>query len=254
MIVFARSRQFHTSAFTFVQTLAVLTIIVILTAIVLPIYLSAKARAKSVSCMSNQRQVSEALLIYAVDHDDVFAASRSIKEGYWMKQLAPYAVRNELSCPSFISNYRSGPAPYDAVLTGYAINGCLGDSAPVRPSTVILLSEVADIVVGRSSGESAELSVVSIARPDCIEYSEANLHANGLSYRGGPFGSLRHGAGSNYAIADGHSVWKRPSEVAFISSNNPCSLVLVNRWRAVGKIVNSSSSIGYPNISWEVEK
>jgi prepilin-type N-terminal cleavage/methylation domain-containing protein len=55
----------RTKGFTLIELLVVIAIIAILAAILFPVFMRAKQAAKSSACLSNQHQVSTALLLYA---------------------------------------------------------------------------------------------------------------------------------------------------------------------------------------------
>lgn len=57
------------SGFTLIELLVVIAIIAILAAILFPIYTSAKERARFTKCLSNLKQLSSAMKMYAADND-----------------------------------------------------------------------------------------------------------------------------------------------------------------------------------------
>jgi prepilin-type N-terminal cleavage/methylation domain-containing protein len=59
-------------AFTLIEMLVVIAIISLLVAILLPVFLTARADARRMACLSNMHQISDAVMMYAQDFDDLF--------------------------------------------------------------------------------------------------------------------------------------------------------------------------------------
>jgi prepilin-type N-terminal cleavage/methylation domain-containing protein/prepilin-type processing-associated H-X9-DG protein len=62
------NRRTQSNAFTLIELLVVIAIILLLAALLLPALKSARAKAKSVGCISNLRQVGYAAVLYADDN------------------------------------------------------------------------------------------------------------------------------------------------------------------------------------------
>src|SRR5438876_210031 len=62
----------HNRAFTLIELLVVIAIIAILAAILFPVFAQAREKARAISCVSNEKQVSLGVLMYVQDYDETF--------------------------------------------------------------------------------------------------------------------------------------------------------------------------------------
>jgi len=107
------------SAFTLIELLVVIAIIAILAAILFPIYLTAKRKAKLTKCMGNMAQIGKAMMMYADDHGGALPFAWCEENwviwyrGTWRERIQPYVKsRNVLICPVKTKAPRYPPPAY----------------------------------------------------------------------------------------------------------------------------------------------
>jgi len=76
--------------FTLIELLVVIAIIALLMAIMMPALSYVRKQARSSACQSNLRQLSLAMNLYTLDHDDRTMPFSHQSGEYWFHQLAPY--------------------------------------------------------------------------------------------------------------------------------------------------------------------
>src|ERR1051326_7153622 len=59
------------SGFTLMELLVVIAVIAILAALLFPVFAQAREQARAAQCLSNARQVGQAMLLYMQDYDEV---------------------------------------------------------------------------------------------------------------------------------------------------------------------------------------
>ncbi len=93
--------------FTLIELLVVIAIIAILAAILFPVFARAREKARQTSCLSNLKQISLGLLMYAQDFDERLPGTYTmVPPGpwplvHWGQLIQPYVKNAQLGlCPS----------------------------------------------------------------------------------------------------------------------------------------------------------
>lgn len=130
--------------FTLIELLVVIAIIVIVAAILFPVFAQAREKARQTTCLSNLRQVGAAALIYAQDYDESMVHTElggdvsDANERYWGDMLAPY-LKNWplLVCPSAAGGplqFKTGPTRFSQQWSyTYGINDITDNTPACTP-------------------------------------------------------------------------------------------------------------------------
>jgi prepilin-type N-terminal cleavage/methylation domain-containing protein/prepilin-type processing-associated H-X9-DG protein len=119
------------SGFTLIELLVVIAIIAILAAILFPVFAQAREKARSTSCLSNERQIMTGVKMYAQDYDEQSLYYVWLPNGPggvtspWQEAVNPYIKNQQIwICPS---------APKDQA--SYGVNCVSAAHPPVVVST-----------------------------------------------------------------------------------------------------------------------
>lgn len=216
----------RTHGFTLIELLVVIAIIIILAAILFPVFARARENARRTSCMSNMKQIGLGMMQYTQDYDERYPLSKideqqtnpsmpgskfvvssgtECTDGHcvtWMNLLQPYTKSVQLFvCPSTRNNENAnfpsygysnglgsgrGQASYDSTLA-YAIYPPVSLAQIQRPSGIYAIME-------------NNYSSATAVSPK----TQRNFATGNRSER------LRvtpHMDGGNVAYADGHVKW-----------------------------------------------
>jgi prepilin-type N-terminal cleavage/methylation domain-containing protein/prepilin-type processing-associated H-X9-DG protein len=230
--------------FTLIELLVVIAIIAILAAILFPVFAQARAKARQATCVSNLKQLGNALLMYVQDYDETFPFvpgnnPRVDPSVDWGKNTWVYNdvyvvlqqyVKNfkVFYCPDrsrFVGDAFFRPGKQNEVWgygyhwsSGYGPSGnknslwrrgdgCVGPETSTRSGTIL---------PGHAIAQVAQPSTFPMMG-DSADTPRQTLHTAVYDNREKPFSGWnmdmptggRHSNGNNFVFADGHVKWYR---------------------------------------------
>jgi len=219
--------------FTLIELLVVIAIIAILAAILFPVFAQARESARTTSCLSNEKQIGTAHMMYAQDYDETYVHQPApggcpdligfvpgqVKQ-QWTTLIFPYVKNQQVfRCPSFsgtlfgiaLSLWECGDPQKKLIVSSpaYDVNSELLSRDTATPMSV--LQEPASLALfgeGQCVWSQRNCLLVPSIDPLPRYYWPEGR---------GPFWSLvtgmpRHRGGSDFTFADGHSKWYRASD------------------------------------------
>jgi prepilin-type N-terminal cleavage/methylation domain-containing protein/prepilin-type processing-associated H-X9-DG protein len=220
-------------AFSMVELLVVIAAVTILAGVIFPVLAQARDKGRQSRCLSNIRQIGQALLIYAQDFDESLPPSRQttggnwpctgiiVRGSQWNKVILPY-VKNEqvFACPAdpVRSRSRIPPRSYVAVagppilLWGCTyLNGVMGPGwgsrlaeIPAPASMALAYERFEGFTVEDALGVHANLwGDWCVVGPQRVAYPRKSRW---FSFDGPTFDGP-HAGGGSLVFCDGHARW-----------------------------------------------
>lgn len=219
-------------AFTLIELLVVIAIIAILAAILFPVFAQARGKARSITCLSNQKQLALAQNMYAQDYDETIVPSIVGDGTNWSVPLTHFDllldtyVKNKAvwACPDAgvtaarpraigVNQFASSDMT-DYSAWGFSLGHTVVSLATIGyPAEFILMCETipnpwnGDASFGTGSLGNG-FQACQAAKQQAAGTAPTNLTK--------PY--VRHTGGANYAMADGHAKYLRPT-ATFSPSN-----------------------------------
>ncbi len=216
--------------FTLIELLVVIAIIAILAAILFPVFAQAREKARTISCLSNTKQIGLSVQMYVQDYDETFALSLYLANPAdgtvftFYDAHQPYIKSAAIvKCPSDAAAQKWQPFltscgyPFKAFgsFTDFSYNG----------NYCIFQEGVPNVLFG--AGATPAVALAAIVRPaDQTAYFDGRLLCNFDSPFFDPGNppspanqrAPRHTEGVNVAFVDGHSKWQKATRNAAINS------------------------------------
>jgi prepilin-type N-terminal cleavage/methylation domain-containing protein/prepilin-type processing-associated H-X9-DG protein len=183
-----------TRGFTLIELLVVIAIIAILAAILFPVFARAREKARQTSCLSNLKQISLGMLMYAEDYDEMLPYYQRPWGWAWYHDIQPYLNNRDIFvCPSK-PEWNEDHATHKV---GYGINETVFPSGNGSPSPV-------------ASTHLAQIGSPSETIGGADKH-QGNVYICGVSFSGStawPYNvDARHNEGANFFFMDGHAKW-----------------------------------------------
>jgi prepilin-type N-terminal cleavage/methylation domain-containing protein/prepilin-type processing-associated H-X9-DG protein len=203
--------------FTLLELLVVIAIIAILGGLLFPVFMQAREKGRSISCVSNLRQIGLGAGLYFDDWDGrLFLHHSSLGSITWLSRLAPTYINTEgiYACPSDGGTLLVDPVTRRVLRPSYLINAYFTHNFPPESS------EDVPFPVNqytRDDGRIADPSQVILFCESGIlaaGHNQDDYDAwNGLLQVEPLFDIRRHNEGSNYLFLDGRVAWHRYTQV-----------------------------------------
>jgi prepilin-type N-terminal cleavage/methylation domain-containing protein/prepilin-type processing-associated H-X9-DG protein len=217
-----RSLRSARRAFTLIELLVVIAIIAILAAILFPVFAQARSKARQTACLSNNKQLGNALMMYVQDYDETMPPERHIDTSQDLPNLL-YAYSKNVdiwTCPSMnefesASTYGTGGVIKDrawqVLIAGQFKPASIGVNLSMFPygDGTQMWGGPGSLADPTRVGEVASLAI--LARPaDTICFFDsrwpgASAFVNNLAAHLGIAAKSRHMNTINIVYADGHA-------------------------------------------------
>jgi prepilin-type processing-associated H-X9-DG protein/prepilin-type N-terminal cleavage/methylation domain-containing protein len=220
-------------AFTLVELLVVIALIVLLAAMLLPALARSKTQAQRAACVNNLRQLGLATEIYLGDNANLFfnrcQAPTSAGQRWWFGWLAagaegqrafdlsagvlfPYLHGSDVRlCPSPAWSSPQFKPKGTNVIFSYGCNGYLCAAQNQDPVSANRISRPANIAL---FADAAQVNIfqapASPTHPMFEEFYYVDLETNYLNFNNQPNGHFRHAQRANATFADGHVALENP--------------------------------------------
>ena len=158
------------TGFTLIELLVVIAIIAILAAILFPVFARAREKARQASCLSNQKQLGLALMMYTTDYDESYPFSYYYVNG---SGGAGGYYQWSYFCNSYIKNWNIFVCPSDKSRGLVPTNGSVVDGTGFDYQAPHLSYIANELIMGRPKANFRSVSSAALQSPsDTIALAE----------------------------------------------------------------------------------
>jgi len=192
--------QKKATAFTLIELLIVLAIVIALFATLFPVFTSVRENGRRASCLSNERQLGMSMYQYVSDDNETLPSGVVFAGDKWVSQVYPYVRSTAVfHCPDDGSSVNDTNNPTGGFPVGYGLNSNLGrrDTTKGSDGEVTNHSEGKSLVALTEASRSVMLFEVSKGgvaiskKPNATDGSTSgDAGDDGIAYSDGSGGTL----------------------------------------------------------------
>ncbi|BDI29891.1 hypothetical protein CCAX7_19420 [Capsulimonas corticalis] len=251
----------HRRGFTLIELLVVIAIISILAAILFPVFAQAREKARSISCLSNQKQIGLSLVQYVQDYDETYpqehpGATNPVVDddngqlespdyGSPFEKIMPYVSRGNSTDTASLTQ-QLFICPDDSDPHGLTLGAACTDAAPKPGLTSYVIN--AYFLFGATLAQVQQPASTIYLVERNSQFCDVHIHpwlgeiydvsgyagqvhgatpAPGAACVANPdsqfaVASERHQQGANYGFADGHAKWEKYNATIAPTNEQPC--------------------------------
>ena len=212
--------MFNRKGFTLIELLVVIAIIAILAAILFPVFAQARSKARKANCLSNIKQLTLGIVLYADDYDELVPPTQYLKDNcanvweQWMCDAGGgwywYGFESMYLKYICLKPYVKNDLMYYCDENAGGITRAFGAANPIGTGSCPYLSYGFDLQglpldneVASGASSSQAPMVFDMARSDW-----GGLGTNWGRMRTNHKGSNEYPQGANIGFRDGHAKWE----------------------------------------------